>query len=44
MKNVVNDLSINIKLDKNAYVKKLNKEIKELKKYWLLVERKEGKK
>ena len=36
MKNVVNDLSINIKLDKNAYVKKLNKEIKELKKELLM--------
>ena len=36
MKNVVNDLSINIKLDKNAYVKKLSKEIKELKKELLM--------
>ena len=36
MKNVVNDLSINIKLDKNAYVKKLNKEIKELKQELLM--------
>ena len=36
MKNVVNDLSVNIMLDKNAYVKKLNKEIKELKKELLM--------
>ena len=36
MKNVVNDLSINIKLDKNAYIKKLSKEIKELKKELLM--------
>ena len=36
MKNVVNDLSVNIKLDKNAYVKKLSKEIKELKKELLM--------
>ena len=36
MKNVVNDLSVNIKLDKNAYIKKLNKEIKELKKELLM--------
>ena len=36
MKNVVNDLSVNIMLDKNAYVKKLNKEIIELKKELLM--------
>ena len=36
MKNVVNDLSVNIMLDKNAYVKKLSKEIKELKKELLM--------
>ena len=36
MKNVVNELSVNIMLDKNAYVKKLNKEIKELKKELLM--------
>ena len=36
MKNVVNDLSVNIMLDKNAYVKKLTKEIKELKKELLM--------
>ena len=36
MKNVVNDLSVNIMLDKNAYVKKLKKEIKELKKELLM--------
>ena len=36
MKNVVNDLSVNIMLDKNAYVKKLNKEIKELKQELLM--------
>ena len=36
MKNVVNDLSVNIILDKNAYVKKLSKEIKELKKELLM--------
>ena len=36
MKNVVNDLSVNIMLDKNADVKKLNKEIKELKKELLM--------
>ena len=36
MKNVVNDLSVNIMLDKNAYIKKLTKEIKELKKELLM--------
>lgn len=36
MKNVVNDLTVNIKLDTTAYVKKLSKEIKELKKELLM--------
>jgi kinesin family protein 6/9 len=36
MKNVVNDLSVNIMLDKNAYIKKLTKEIRELKKELLM--------
>ena len=36
MKSVVNDLSVNIKLDTTAYVKKLSKEIKELKKELLM--------